>query len=705
MLSNSKLLKVSPEDMKLLSTLLLCAAVLGGTAGLPSNNEYTGDALMAELQSTQEEEEFALREEIGDNDAAADEVGELFEGDIQGEDTLLYEPDSVEYTDKKESSDDKMFSEDAAGLSEDSKEASEDNELTSSDDRMQENYMEGPPGDDQDSPADDFDGPPNDDDFGNDKVTSTQEVFMFEGDILASREEILQTYDPDDVQNMMGITVNRDNVSLQATVKSSSRLWTERTVPYTFHSSLSASHCAMIRDAIDEWQRATCLRFVLRSTQMSYLHFRGGEDHCSSYVGRKGGEQSVFIGPRCSRGNAIHEIGHAVGFWHEQSRPDRDRYVNILTRNIKSGEEHNFMKRRLFEVDYHGTEYDYRSIMHYATTSFSKCIFRPSIYCPTIRVSNTAAYNAQGRPTLGQRSGLSFSDILQTRRLYNCPGGGVKGRLRVYIWYARNLPNTDPIFNKLDPYVRICAVNSRGRQLIKQTPRKSGTTKPTFNQWVEFSGDTWVSFEIRVWDKDSGTTGGDDPLTQLQTVLIKSGRSQTLKNCISAPCRGYLLFDYTLIPDGRECSTNPCHNGGTCIEHITAFTCRCPHGYRGQLCEFHNRSLHVFARFGRILPNKDGAFAGKSDPYIQFTARNSAGKTVVRSTSIKGGTHNPVWNQRINFPVDTWSSLKVQVFDRDPGRDDELTRAQTFCITPGQHRYICHCMRHCRGYIHFDYTF
>ena len=61
----------------------------------------------------------------------------------------------------------------------------------------------------------------------------------------------------------------------------------------------------------------------------------------------------------------LHELGHAMGFWHEQTRPDRDNYVNVLTRNIVLGYHDQFTKYTRGKVDSLGVSYDYDSIMHY----------------------------------------------------------------------------------------------------------------------------------------------------------------------------------------------------------------------------------------------------------------------------------------------------------------------------------------------------
>lgn len=80
---------------------------------------------------------------------------------------------------------------------------------------------------------------------------------------------------------------------------------------------------------------------------------------CSSLVGRNGQKQQVSLGAGCVyKGVIIHELMHAAGFWHEQSRPDRDDYVTVLWDNIIPGMEFNFNKYDWDTVQALGVSYD-----------------------------------------------------------------------------------------------------------------------------------------------------------------------------------------------------------------------------------------------------------------------------------------------------------------------------------------------------------
>lgn len=71
-------------------------------------------------------------------------------------------------------------------------------------------------------------------------------------------------------------------------------------------------------------------------------------------------------------GVIIHELMHAIGFVHEQTRPDRDDWVEIVWENIVEGDEDQFQKFPTGYVQTLGTDYDYASVMHYGPYDFSK---------------------------------------------------------------------------------------------------------------------------------------------------------------------------------------------------------------------------------------------------------------------------------------------------------------------------------------------
>ncbi|GFY70401.1 tolloid-like protein 1 [Trichonephila inaurata madagascariensis] len=136
---------------------------------------------------------------------------------------------------------------------------------------------------------------------------------------------------------------------------------------------------------------------------------------CCSFVGRRGnGAQAISIGKNCDKfGIVVHELGHVVGFWHEHTRPDRDKHVQIITRNIVAGQEYNFNKLTEEEVNSLGLNYDYESIMHYARNTFSRSTALDTILPIRGKVVE-----------IGQRVRLSSGDIAQTNMLYKCPACG-----------------------------------------------------------------------------------------------------------------------------------------------------------------------------------------------------------------------------------------------------------------------------------------
>uniref|UniRef100_F7BBI5 Metalloendopeptidase n=3 Tax=Ciona intestinalis TaxID=7719 RepID=F7BBI5_CIOIN len=180
-------------------------------------------------------------------------------------------------------------------------------------------------------------------------------------------------------------------------------------VPYTFNANVAESKREKVRQAILRYNEVTCIRIRPRRGERDYIEIKDGTG-CMSDLGRSGGKQSMTLGRGCDsmRGIIIHEFMHALGFFHEQSRFDRDRYVTVVWNNIKSGANVNFNKMGRETWDSYGSDYDPDSVMHYGGNFFSKN-GRPTII-----------NKATGRAVNYQRRDFSRQDLLQLNRKYEC---------------------------------------------------------------------------------------------------------------------------------------------------------------------------------------------------------------------------------------------------------------------------------------------
>ncbi|PIO72445.1 astacin [Teladorsagia circumcincta] len=176
------------------------------------------------------------------------------------------------------------------------------------------------------------------------------------------------------------------------------------------------------RKAAQLWMDNTCINF----TEYKYPPRIGVKipaniiivhegDGCSSDVGRNVDPvpQLLSLGKGCeSIGNAAHEIGHALGFFHTHTRHDRDQYVTVDEENIK----HNWSKQFKMlpptaNYNYNLT-YDYGSVMHYGARSPAAAIQAKPVIVPKDR---------NYIETLGSDL-IAFYDILMMNMFYECTG-------------------------------------------------------------------------------------------------------------------------------------------------------------------------------------------------------------------------------------------------------------------------------------------
>ena len=181
-------------------------------------------------------------------------------------------------------------------------------------------------------------------------------------------------------------------------------LWPQGIVPY--HIQDDVPNKDQVIRAMSHFN-GTAIQFVPYSGQEDVLVFESGPG-CRSYLGKIGGKQPLWISGGCSAKEITHEIMHALGFIHEQNRPDRDAHVKVIWDNILDKYRHNFeiFPANLMRASGANT-FDYHSIMLYEPHAFAK---NPGIMT---LVSTHAELEINPNPS------LSAGDRLRLNKVYN----------------------------------------------------------------------------------------------------------------------------------------------------------------------------------------------------------------------------------------------------------------------------------------------
>jgi len=215
--------------------------------------------------------------------------------------------------------------------------------------------------------------------------------------------------------------------------------WPNGIVPYVMDGLTSAQE-AIVKGGVDEVNSKTCVNVKPRTNENAYVRITSQNSGCWASQLGYGGEyehrlnlQDNSEGTCMLKGTVVHEILHILGFDHEQTRPDRDQYIDIKWDNIitqyssqfyknadpsntnakacsgETGDEQdNCYSGNVAET--FGVQYDYGSVMHYGQYAFSNNY-------PAITIEPLKSLNGI---VLGSANGMSELDVEKTNKAYKC---------------------------------------------------------------------------------------------------------------------------------------------------------------------------------------------------------------------------------------------------------------------------------------------
>ncbi|XP_011644936.1 dorsal-ventral patterning protein tolloid-like isoform X3 [Pogonomyrmex barbatus] len=398
------------------------------------------------------------------------------------------------------------------------------------------------------------------------------------------------------------------------------RVWDHGVIPYEIDGNFSGAHKALFKQAMRHWENFTCVKFVERMPREhpNYILFTERPCGCCSFVGKRGnGPQAISIGKNCDKfGIVVHELGHVVGFWHEHTRPDRDRHVQIIRDNIMSGQEYNFNKLTEEEVNSLGLPYDYDSIMHYAKNTFSK-----GTYLDTILPMETYG---KKRPEIGQRIRLSEGDIAQTNLLYKCQKCGRTFQENSGSFGSPNHPNNSPSIDGERCEWRITATHGE-RIVLNITSLDIFKSDYCRSDYLEIRDGYW--YKSRVLGRYCGSGKMHEPIvssgSRMLVTYVTSSRQSGHRGFTAnyeAVCGGDVELDgvghlespnypeeYQSKFDECMLTDHGCEHD--CINTLGGYECSCKIGY-----ELHSDGKHCEDACGGFFDDNNGTITSPSFP-------------------------------------------------------------------------------------------
>lgn len=165
-------------------------------------------------------------------------------------------------------------------------------------------------------------------------------------------------------------------------------------------------------EAIDYYHAATNIIFLpATESQPNKIKFFHDGNNSYSYVGMIQGTQNLSIGMFSgTTGTVLHELGHAVGLYHEHTKKNRDNYINVNLDNLAAAD------RADFSVDpyqIYDNPFDFGSIMLYSSTAGS------------INASPVLT-RKDGTTWIAQREKLSAGDFNMLKTFYQYKEGNVR---------------------------------------------------------------------------------------------------------------------------------------------------------------------------------------------------------------------------------------------------------------------------------------